>query len=171
MPTLLEVLQPNPTAADIMIKARTVGELVLKSEDEVSIDSGTGGHDMPNGSYERAISLAGGPTIKATPCPSSQSGPYYDDYSPNGAYHSPHVVGTFPDHTIVGCDACDRYWKVPYEIKDDEGRATVMTGEPEARVRAFMDPAAAKDALSDPPFNPASAVDDPTPSAEGGETV
>ena len=182
MLTISELLSPLPTAAELFAKssAPTVAnagtilasdrpkitcrcsnpnrgkkacscsaDAVAKSKEEVSIDGGASGHDLPDGSYERTIDLVRTPATRAVPCPGSQYGSEVD-----GQYHYPSVHGTYGDHVIVGCNACDRYWKVPYEMKDGDGRASVMVGEPEPRVRAFLAPNAALDAVNDPPFQP-----------------
>lgn len=150
-----------PQLGDLFPK--TLADIVTKSQDEVSIDAGAGGAELPDGSYERTIGMVNGPVRRAVPCPSATSDWGGDS---DGTYHYPSVVGTFPDHAIVGCDGCDRFWKVPYEVTSDDGRANVKVGDPEARVRAYMAPAAAVDALNDPPFEakdePGTA--EPTPS-------
>lgn len=154
MPTLNDLFSPNTVAAAVVKRHLPVTRgkrRVSKSEEEVSIDSGAAGHDLPDGSFERIIALAGPAAMRACPCPgSNEYGGAYD----NGAYHYPSTYGTFADHVIIGCEACDAFWKVPYEIKSEDGRADVITGEPEARVRAFLAPAALADAIADPSYEP-----------------
>ena len=160
MPTVAEILSPIRSAAEVLAKAaHPLAKVPLqKSENEVSIDGGTAGHDFPDGSYENAINMVRTPAIRSLPCPGSEYGDSVD-----GQYHYPTIQGTYPDHVIAGCDACDRYWKVPYNVEDKEGRASVMVGTPEPRVRAYLAPNAAVDALNDPPFQPDE--DDSTPEA------
>jgi hypothetical protein len=171
MPTVADILSPASSAADVLTKALAAHPLAnvplvkgacrcakphtgpkahcktTKSADEVSIDGGAGGHDFPDGSFENTINMVRTPAVRAVPCPGSEYGESID-----GQYHYPTIQGTYGDHVIVGCDACDRFWKVPYSVTENDGRASVMVGEPEARIRAFLAPNAAVDALNDPPF-------------------
>jgi hypothetical protein len=131
----------------------TVADIFTKSVDVVQ--PGQYGDKKVAGSMEAFIQTVRDPLIAGCGCPFSgeldETGALTRDHSKNQEqpFHYPQVDATFADKGIVSCSDCGKTWAVPFTLGDGD-KDSVVTGEPEERIQAFISPEHLQDDAQNP---------------------